>query len=188
MDELTAAYIGRFQPFAVHHRSVLQYIDDQKDVKEIIVIKGGAQWSDKNLDPYSAPSRNPFTVDECCEMVNLSLAGRIRKSYRIIKVEDTKTRMTDPLWKNWVNMIVEASGLNDFVVYANDSRLIRAFERVGIKCRPFPIAYFGLRATVVREKIAMEPEEGWSKYVDPEVADYIKKINGPERIRQLLEK
>lgn len=186
MDGLTAVYIGRFHPFAVHHRSVLQYIDEQKDVKKIIVIKGGAQWSDKNLDPYSAPSRNPFTADECCEMISLSLRSRIKKPYEIVRIEDTKTRMTDFLWKEWVSSIIEALGKNNFVVYANDVRLIEAFGRFGIQCRPFPIAYSGLRATVVREKIALESEEEWSKYVDPEVAEYIKKINGSERIRRLL--
>ncbi|MBI2626093.1 MAG: hypothetical protein HYW69_00680 [Candidatus Nealsonbacteria bacterium] len=186
MEGLTAAYIGRFQPFGKHHRKLVQFIDSRPDVKGIVIVKGGSQWNDKNYDPYSSPDRNPFTADECCGMINLSLKSRIKKPYKIVRVADTKSKMTDPLWKEWVEAVIFAVGDRDFLVYVNEPHTVRAFETAGIQCRSFLIENLGPRATIIRDKIAFEPEDEWSKYVDPEVAGYLKRINASERVRRLL--
>jgi len=75
---------------------------------------------------------------------------------------------------------------DNFVLYTNDANIVQAFGRIGCRCRSFPIIYAGACATIIRRKMAFEPEEEWSKLVDPEVADYLKKIAGPERIRRLM--
>lgn len=178
-----AVYIGRFQPITKTHRRVVQYIEEQKDIEEIVIIKGGTQWNDKNPDP-SAPSKNPFTADECCEMINLSLNGRIKKPYRIIKVPDTSTKFTDFYWQEWVGSIVNAIGSKDFVVFTNAQREITAFGKAGINCKPFYVDK-GTRATIVREAIANRPKDEWQ--VDKEVADYLEKINASGRIKRILD-
>ena len=186
---MIAVYIGRFQPKTITHRIIVQFIDKQPDIKEIIIIKGSSQWNDKNPDQNSIPFRNPFTAEECCDMIDLSLTCRITKPWRIIKIPDTATKMTDPLWKEWVDSIVSALGSpQEFVVFTNDSREIKAFKRVGLETRPYVVNCTLPHATLVREKIAQGREEEWRQMVDPEVAEYIKKINGPERIQKLLEK
>ena len=182
-----AVYIGRFQPFTKTHRKVVQFVDAEPDIQEIVIIKGSIQWNDKNPDPFAFPSRNPFTAEECCEMIKLSLSGPIKKPWRIIQIPDTSTKMTDPLWKEWVNSIIFAVGTSGFIVYTNDPREVRAFEAVGCETRPFPVSPLFFRATLVRKSIARENEKKWKKYVDQKVAEYIKKIRGPARIAKLLE-
>lgn len=182
-------YIGRFQPFTKTHRKIVQFIDAEPDVGEIIIIKGSIQWNDQNPDPHSLASRNPFTVEECCEMIKLSLTGRVKKPWRIVLVPDTQTKTTDPLWREWVDLIVRLTPMSsDFVIYTNDPREKRAFEAIGLEARSFPASSLLFRATLAREKIATKKKREWRKYVDPEAADYLEKINGPSRILKLLEK
>ena len=189
---LRGGYAGRFQPFGKHHRSVVQFIDSQADVEEIIIIKGSSQWSDQNPDPYFPLSRNPFTLGECSKIIRLSLTGRIKKPYQIVAVPDTATRLSDPLWEEWVKDTLVAIGakndfnLKDFVLYVNNRHIVRAFSRIGCLCRPFP-EIFPVSATMIRKKIAEAPVEQWQTLVDPEVAAYLIEIRGPERIRRLLE-
>lgn len=180
-------YTGRFQPFCKHHRSVAQYIANQPDINEIVIVKGSSQWSDKNPDIFTPPSRHPFTAQECCEMIDLSLAGRIEKPHRIVKVADTKTMLSDPLWTEWTEKVILAVGTRDFILFVVDLRIEAAFRRFGIECRPFTVDYPGFHATFFRKKMAWEPKEKWINDVDPEVADYLESINGPARIRRLLE-
>jgi nicotinamide mononucleotide adenylyltransferase len=166
---------------------VVQFIESQSDTEEIIIMKGSAQWNDENPDPYSLLSRNPFRAEECWTMIRRSLTFRIKKPWRVVELPDTMTRMTDPLWTEWVDSIATAVGTKNFVVYTNDPREVRAFARIGVQCRPFRVENRP-HATTVREKIANAPEEEWRMYVDPEVAEYINMINGPSRIARLLEK
>lgn len=180
-------YAGRFQPFSKHHRAVVQFIDLEPDIDEIVIIKGSSQWSDQNPDIHTSPSRHPFTAQECCEMINLSLAGRIKKPYRIEKVLDTKTIMTDPFWQEWVGAVLTAVGTKKFVVYVNDPKMVRAFGQADIECRPFPIDFPGASATVIRKNMAYCSREVWAEDVDPVVADYLEMIDGPVRVRRLWE-
>ncbi len=180
-----AAYIGRFQPFTKTHRKIIQYIDNQKDIGEIIIVKGSIQWNDKNPSPNFAPSRNPFTADECCEMINLALDGRIKKPHKIIRIPDTLSGFTDPLWKEWTGLILNELGKNDFVVFTNNKREAAAFERVGVECRSFYVES-GIRATLVREIIVFKTKEEWLEFVDKEIADYLVKINAKKRVTDLF--
>lgn len=182
-----AVYVGRFQPFCKHHRAVVQFIDSEPDIKEIVIVKGSSQWSDKNPDIYTSPVRHSFTAEECCKMIDLSLSSRIKKPYRIVNVFDTKTMLTDPFWREWVQAVIAAVGVKDFIVYLNETKIIRAFEKAGIVCRPFPLEYPDLSATAVRQNMAYQPREIWAKDVDPEVAEYLEMIDGPKRVRRLLE-
>lgn len=184
---MKAVYIGRFQPCTKMHREVIQFIESVPDITEISIVKGSSQWSDQNLDPDSRPSRNPFNVKECCDMIKLSLGSRIKKPWRIVQVADTATRFTDPFWQEWIASIVAAMETPNFVVYTNNHREAEAFRRAGCQSRPFPVLHPSFSATDVRREMGAGKEERWRKWVDPEVADYLEKIQGSARLARLFE-
>lgn len=177
-------YIIRAQPFTKSHRAVAEFINLEQDIEEVVIVKGGSQWSDKNPSPVEHPSRNPFSAEECLDMINLSLIGRLNKPFRLIKIPDTGTKSSDLLWREWVGLIISALG-RDIVVFTNVRREKMAFENADCECRAFAVSEY-FRATFIREIIASKLKQEWLKYIDLEVADYIEKINGPSRIRALL--
>ncbi len=163
-------YIGRFQPFHLGHLHAIEHI--LSEVEELIIIIGSAQ--------YSHTLNNPFTAGERITMVYRALAeARIASSrYFVIPIRDMHVHM---MW------VAEVKGYcpKFEVVYSNEPLTRRLFTEAGfpVKSIPFSRRHLYL-ATNVRWK--MLKDENWSELVPRSIVDYIKQIDGVERLRDLV--
>lgn len=162
-------YIGRFQPVHKGHVYAIKYVLDRVD--ELIIGVGSAQFSHE-LD-------NPFTAGERITMLRLALdeAGVDRRLYSIIPIPDTQVHSV------WVAQVLAYTPKFD-VVYTNEPLSRQLFLEAGFKV--YGIKFYRRKiytATNVRDKILNG--KNWESLVPPSVAEYIKRIGGVERIRNL---
>lgn len=162
-------FVGRFQPFHNGHLIALQ--DILKRVDEVIIVVGSAQYSHR-LD-------NPFTAGERVTMIRKALdEAKVECSrYWIIPIRDVHVHM---IWVAEVMGFVPKFDL----VYTNEPLTRRLFMEGGFKVESIP---FHKRekysSTYVREKIMKN--ESWEELVPKSVAQFIKKVDGVERLRDL---
>lgn len=162
-------YVGRFQP--VHQGHVHAATQALRQVKELIIGIGSAQFSH---DP-----ENPFTAGERFTMLRLALdeAGVDRASYSIVPVPDTQVHSI------WVAQVVAYTPKFD-VVFTNDALCRQLFQEAGFRVEGIPyLDRKKLYATNVRNRILNG--ESWEALVPPSVAKYIAHIGGIDRIRNL---
>jgi len=162
-------FIGRFQPFHKGHLEALKWILGRED--EVIVAVGSAQ--------FSHSLKNPFTAGERIEMIwlvvkELNLEGRVI----ITCVPDTNSmhNLWVPLLKAWLPRFDRA--------YTNDPLSRRLLVEGGVEVHSIP--FFNMEtysATHVRE--LMTKGEKWEHLVPSVVAEYIKKIGGDKRLREI---
>ena len=162
-------YVGRFQPFHLGHLEAIK--DVLKEVEELVIVIGSAQYSHK--------IHNPFTAGERLVMIRGALqeAGIDYSRLWIVPVPDVHLHM---LW---------ASALEGYtpsfnIVYSNEPLTRRLFMEAGYKVES--IRFFRRRlytSTLVREK--MLKGESWKKLVPKSVADFITEIDGVNRLRDL---
>lgn len=162
-------FVGRFQPFHKGHLGAIE--DVLKKVDELIIVIGSAQYSHR-LD-------NPFTTGERVTMIREALnEAKIEASrYLIIPIRDIHVHM---LW------VAEVAGFTPKfdIVYTNEPLTRRLFMEGGFKVEPIP---FHNRekysSTAVRERILKN--QSWEELVPKSVAQFIKKIEGVERLQDL---
>lgn len=162
-------FVGRFQPFHKGHLKPLKDILEKLD--ELIIVVGSAQYSHK-ID-------NPFTAGERITMIRLALEeeGIPPSKYWIISVPDVHVHMT------WVSNIVGYTP-KFTVVYSNESLTRRLFVEADYKVEPVPFHKREVySATEIRKQ--MLNGQKWEKLVPNSVVQFIKEINGVERIRDL---
>ncbi|MFH1328958.1 MAG: nicotinamide-nucleotide adenylyltransferase [Candidatus Bathyarchaeota archaeon] len=164
-----AFYIGRFQPPHKGHIYAMQHI--LKEVKELVIGIGSAQ--------YSHDLMNPFTTGERYTMLRLALdEAKIKRSrYAIFPVADTENHSV------WVAQLLSITPKFE-VIYSNDPLTSRLLKEAKFQIRKVP--FFErkrLNATAVRKKIL--ENETWDELVPSTVAKYIRQIGGVERIRDL---
>jgi len=162
-------YVGRFQPFHLGHLGTIK--DVLKEVDELVIVIGSAQYS-HNL-------KNPFTAGERLVMIKNSLqeAGVDMTRVWIVPVPDVHLHML------WVTA-VEGYTPKFNTLYSNEPLTRRLFMEGG-----YPVK--GVRlferqtysSTFVREK--MLRDENWTTLVPKSVADFINKIDGVNRLRDL---
>lgn len=162
-------YVGRFQPFHLGHLNAIR--DILKDVDELVIVIGSAQ--------YSHDIKNPFTAGERLVMTRGALeeSGVDYSRIWIVPVPDVHLHMM------WV------SGLEGYtphfdVVFSNEPLTRRLFAEAGYKVRS--IRLFDRRlysSTAIRQK--MLTGKGWAKLVPESVAAFIKEIDGINRLRDL---
>jgi nicotinamide-nucleotide adenylyltransferase len=162
-------YVGRFQPFHNGHKDAIKYA--LKSVDELIVVIGSAQ--------YSHNSYNPFTAGERLVMVRRALieSGLDMEKLWIVPVPDVHLHML------WVSA-VEGYTPKFNVVYSNEPLTRRLFMEAGYKVNELP--FFDRKtynSTLVREKMAKD--DSWTTLVPKSVADFIKEIDGVNRLRDL---
>jgi nicotinamide-nucleotide adenylyltransferase len=162
-------YVGRFQPFHLGHLSAIR--DVLKEVDELVIVIGSAQYS-HNLS-------NPFTAGERLVMVRGALEeckvdyGRVW----IVPVPDVHLHMM------WVSSLEGYTPHFD-VVYSNEPLTHRLFTEAGYKVKP--IRFFDRKlysSTEIRER--MVKDENWEKLVPKTVAAFIKEIDGINRLKDL---
>jgi len=162
-------YVGRFQPFHLGHLGAIR--DILKEVDELVIVIGSAQYS-HNLN-------NPFTAGERLVMISEALeeAGIDCSRVWIVPVPDVHLHMM------WVSA-VEGYTPHFNIVYSNEPLTCRLFMEAGYKIKAIRFHERKLySSTEIREK--MLKDESWEKLVPKGVTAFIKKIDGINRLRDL---
>ena len=161
--------VGRFQPFHLGHLQAIK--DVLKEVDELVIVIGSAQYS-HNLD-------DPFTAGERLVMVRKALeeAGIDYARVWVVPVPDVHLHMM------WVSA-VEGYAPKFDVVYSNEPLTRRLFMEAGYEVKS--IRFHKRRvysSTEIRERLLNG--ESWEKLVPESVAEFIKEIDGVNRLRDL---
>jgi nicotinamide-nucleotide adenylyltransferase len=162
-------YVGRFQPFHLGHTGAIKEV--LKEVDEIVIVIGSAQ--------YSHNINNPFTAGERLIMIRRALQ-EAKVAYSrvwVVPVPDVHLHML------WVSA-VEGYTPKFNVCYSNEPLTQRLFMEAGYQVKSIP--FFDRKlymSTVVREK--MLKGDSWTELVPKSVADFINEIDGVNRLRDL---
>lgn len=162
-------YVGRFQPFHLGHLVVIT--DILKEVDEIIIVIGSAQYSHR-ID-------HPFTTGERLTMIRNALKEARIPPERcwLVPVPDVHRHML------WASEVVGYTPKFD-VAYANDPLTSRLLKEAGFKVKPCRFHKRELySATEIRKR--MLAGKDWETLVPKSVAAYIKKIDGIQRLQDL---
>jgi nicotinamide-nucleotide adenylyltransferase len=162
-------YVGRFQPFHLGHLSAIKEV--LKEVDELVIVIGSAQ--------YSHNFNNPFTAGERLVMVRTALeeCGVDSKRVWIVPVPDVHLHMM------WVSSLEGYTPHFD-ILYSNEPLTRRLFMESGYKVKP--IRFFERKeysSTEIREK--MVKGQNWERLVPKSVATFIKGIDGLNRLKDL---
>jgi nicotinamide-nucleotide adenylyltransferase len=162
-------FVGRFQPFHLGHLNAIKNV--LKEVEELVLVIGSAQYS-HNL-------ANPFTAGERLVMVRKALeeAGIDYSRIWIVPVPDVHLHMM------WVSAIEGYTPKFD-VVYSNEPLTRRLFMEAGYTVKA--IRFYERKlysSTEIRER--MLKDESWEKLIPKSVAVFIKEIDGVNRLRDL---
>jgi len=162
-------YVGRFQPFHLGHLSAVKSV--LKDVEELVIVIGSAQ--------YSHTTANPFTAGERLMMIRMALdeAGLDYTRIWIVPVPDVHLHML------WVAAL-EGYTPKFEIVYSNEPLTQRLFTEAGYKVKQ--IQFFERKiysSTDIRAK--MVKNEEWKKLVPKSVAAFITEIDGVNRLADL---
>jgi nicotinamide-nucleotide adenylyltransferase len=163
-----SVFIGRFQPFHLGHRFVLDHCRT-----ELVHIGVGSSQYDHVLD-------NPFTFDERKTMITLALTDDFDIKYDIFPVPDIHD---PPRWVNYVSMIIPPFD----EVLTNNQFTSDLFEEQGymVYCPGLQkrVDYSGKK--IRRLMINNEP---WEHLVPKKVASYLHKIDAEDRLQELSRK
>jgi len=162
-------FVGRFQPFHLGHLKAIK--DVLKEVEELVIIIGSAQ--------YSHNINNPFTAGERLIMVRRALeeANIDYSKIWIVPVPDVHLHMM------WVSALEGYTPPFD-VVYSNEPLTRRLFIEAGYKIKAIRFHERKLySSTEIRER--MLKDESWEKLVPKSVAAFLKEIDGINRLRDL---
>ena len=162
-------YVGRFQPFHLGHLRAIT--DILKEVDELVIVVGSAQ--------YSHNMTNPFTAGERLVMIREALeeAGIDDSRFWIVPVPDVHLHMT------WVSSVVGYTPKFD-IVYSNEPLTRRLFLEAGYEVKA--IRFFERKlysSTLIRDR--MLRSQGWEELVPKSVAAFIKEMGGINRIQDL---
>jgi len=162
-------YVGRFQPFHKGHLKAIKEV--LKEVEEIVIVIGSAQ--------YSHNIHNPFTAGERIVMVRQALeeANVDYSKVWIVPVPDVHLHML------WVSAL-EGYTPHFNIVFSNEPLTRRLFmenKYTVKKIRFFERKQYN--STSIREK--MLANEKWEDLVPTSVVEYITKIDGINRLRDL---
>ena len=164
-----ALYVGRFQPFHLGHLEAIKYV--LKEAGEIVIVIGSAQ--------YSHNKENPFTAGERLIMIRRALKEKEVEYSRlwVVPVPDVHLHML------WVSALEGYTPRFD-IVYSNEPLTRRLFIESGYEVKSIPFFQRKLyTSSLVREK--MLKKENWTHLVPKSVAQFIKEIDGVNRLRDL---
>lgn len=165
----TGIYVGRFQPFHLGHLYAVRHA--LKEVRRLIIVIGSSQ---RSYEP-----RHPFTLGERMEMIRLATEeAHIPPSrFIMVPVPDVEIHPT------WVSL-VEYSCPSFDMAFTNEPLTTRLLKEAGYRVVAVPLQERNdLSGTSIRER--MSRGMPWEHLVPRSVASYIKKVHGPERIREI---
>jgi len=165
---ITGLYTGRFQPFHLGHLSAIKQA--LKQVEKLIIAIGSSQ--------YDHEEYNPFTAKERAEMIRLTLEENgLLNRCEIFELPDIHD---DDKWPAYVRKTAPSFD----IVFVGDNGLVKELFDKYDGAEVFEVEHeVNVSATKIRSAIVRGVE--WENYVSPKVAEYIKKIDGVERVRQL---
>jgi len=162
-----ATILGRWQPLHLGHQAALHAICDQ--FKRVIIGIGSS-----NIQDY----RNPFSLAEVTQMLNLGLTGYA--NYELIPIPDV---IED---REWCQMVNQKFGQPDYFVTANPyvESLLNADYQISHP-RDFipPENMIAVSGTVIRREMARG--EGWKPLVPAEISEFISARHLDQRFREL---
>lgn len=162
-------FVGRFQPFHLGHLKAIK--DVLKEVDELIIVIGSAQ--------YSHDPDNPFTAGERLVMIRSGLeeAEIDRERVWVVPVPDTNLHMM------WVSSVEGYTPKFD-VVYSNEALTRRLFVEAEYQVKHITFHKRKVySSTEIRDRILNG--ESWEMLVPQSVAKFIKKIDGVNRLQDL---
>lgn len=162
-------FVGRFQPFHLGHLEAIK--DILKEVDELVIVVGSAQ--------YSHTLTNPFTAGERLAMIRRAIADAKIDYSRvwIVPVPDVHLHMM------WVSA-VEGYAPKFDIVYSNEPLTRRLFIEAGYKVKRIRFHERNLySSTKIREK--MLKGENWESFLPKGVIDFIREIDGVNRLKDL---
>jgi nicotinamide-nucleotide adenylyltransferase len=162
-------YVGRFQPFHLGHLGAIKAA--LKEIDELVIVIGSAQYSHK--------VNNPFTAGERLVMIRQALLEAKLDPSRlwIVPVPDVHLHML------WVSAL-EGYTPKFNVVFSNEPLTRRLFMESGYQVKN--IEFYDRKtymSTIIREK--MLQGDSWMELVPKSVADFINEIDGVNRLRDL---
>lgn len=138
--------------------------------ERLIIGIGSAQYS-------NAP-RNPFNYEERRSMIGRALEEEGIESWEIVAIDDTNDHA---IWVSFVETVVPEFG----VVFSNDPVTLQLFREKDYEVREPPLHNREMfSGTEVRERIVAG--KNWEELVPTVVADYIKEIDGVQRMSDIL--
>ncbi len=163
-------FIGRFQPFHKGHLKVVQ--EASKKYDEVIIGIGSSQ--------YGNTSDNPFTSEERELMIKKTLEKTGINNYKMISIPDIHN---PPKWVNHVLSIV-----SDFdVIISNNSLTKRLFSEKDYTVKETHL-YEKKKYSGREIRRRMMDSEPWDDLVPAEVSNFIKDIDGVNRVKELSNK
>lgn len=158
-----AIFITRAQPFHLGHLHAVQ--EAMKKFDEVVIGIGSSNESNT--------WRNPFSFEERKEMIEMTGV-----KCKIIGIPDIGND------EEWCKNVIKMEKFD--VVVTGSDMVTRCFSGTKEVMKPsflLPEIYNGIR---IREKIVKSEE--WEDLVPKNVAEYIKKIDGVRRIKELAER
>jgi len=162
-------FVGRFQPFHLGHLNAIK--DVLREVKELVIVVGSAQYSHRINDPFTAGERL-IMVRRALEETKIDYS-----QVWIVPVPDVHLHMM------WVSAVEGYTPPFD-VVYSNEPLTRRLFMEAGYEVKAIRFHERKLySSTEIRER--MLKGEKWEELVPESVAAFIKEIDGVNRLRDL---
>lgn len=158
--------MGRFQPFHLGHLDLARQI--LKDCDEVIILVTSSQ--------FNYLEKDPFTAGERIEMIHNSLKESDIDFTRCI-VLAIENQFNIATWVSYLK-----SMLPDFekVYSGNDYvKMLLADSNIEV-VKPVFLERQNYNATKIRSMIVSD--QNWENLVPPAVSDFIKKINGKNRL------
>lgn len=160
-----ALYVGKFQPFHLGHKRVVEDLYQEYD--EIIIVIGGAEktYSTKYL----------FTAGERIQMIRNCVD--IESTY-IIPIRDINN---NAIWAKHIDQYTPEYN----TVYSNNPLVRQLYKDTNRELKSIDMKQRDLLSgTNVRQKMK-EGDSTWKELVPDEVENLIKKFDGVERIQEL---
>jgi len=169
-NNVTALFIGRFQP--LHHGHIYVLRNILKSYKKIKIGIGSSQLSNKINDPFTSTEREAF-LKAIFKKRNIS-----PKRYEVYHIPDIFNA------KKWVDHVVSIVG--EFNAVFSNSDWIRAlFQNKGFKVEK-KIAIFKnkFNASNIR-RLIIKNNRSWKPLVPKEVIELIEEFDGINRLKSL---
>jgi len=163
--------VGRFQPFHLGHLEAVRYVLAQ--VSEVVIVVGSAQ------DSHTL--ENPFTAGERITMIRLALreAKIDSNRYTVLPLPDAEFH------KVWVAHLLSQTPSFD-EVFTNEPLTGRLLKEAGMRVEKIPMFNrASYTATEVRRRIL--EKEDWESLLPKSVAEYVRRISGEERMREIAQ-
>jgi nicotinamide-nucleotide adenylyltransferase len=162
-------YVGRFQPFHLGHLDAIKEI--LSEVDELVIVIGSAQYSHKLSNPFTAGERLVM-IRQALKEANVDLS-----KVWIVPVPDVHLHML------WVSA-VEGYTPSFSTVFSNEPLTRRLFMEAGYEVKNIPLYdRKTFVSTFIREK--MMKDDTWTNLVPKSVSEFIFKIDGVNRLRDL---